>query len=946
MISNIISDLAVNMSLLISLVFIQNLVRFSGGKTDRLKFLVQGFFVGLTSIILMNNSFEAIPGLIFDTRTILLSVSGLLLGIVPTVLGALMAGAFRIWIGGVGMIAGVLSVVLSAGIGTAAGVYFKSSVRGWGWRNIYLFSVALHTIIILVFYIFVPDPMNFTVIKNMIIPYIIVYPFISGILGRIIISQREIAESQERLRVDYDLHRSLFFDNDSIMLLLDPETGNVADANAAALEFYGWPRNILIGKNISEINTSADQEIKDNMAKVKSGELRTLLSGHRRADGSERDVEIHTNYITSKGKRYIFSIVHDITERLEAERKLLKSEFKLNRAEIISRLGNWELDLNKRVFTSSPGAANIYGVSPENLDMTLIQSIPLPEERERMDKALNDLITGVAPYELTFRIRRPSDSQIAWIHSVAEYDRKTNSVFGVIHDITEFKQAEEQILQEKERLDVTLHSIGDGVITTDSEGLVQLMNPIAEKLTGWTISDAAGKPLPVVFNIVDEYTRLQCTNPVDMVLKTGGIVELANHTMLLAKDSRELIIADSGAPIKDREGNIIGTILVFRDTTEKQMLHDRLMRAERLESLGVLAGGIAHDFNNLLAGIFGYLEMAGMENKDKVVGDYLQGAQQVYKRTVDLTRQLLTFSKGNMPNRKAEDLASLIRDSVNFSLSGSFVTSDIKIDEDLRTCSFDRSQIGQVLDNLLINATQAMPEGGTIYVSAENMTLTSTSAHALPVGEYVRVSIRDTGCGIPKEILPRIFDPFYTTKELGSGLGLATCYSILDKHDGAIDVQSDTSGTTFRFYLPAIPDRRKDEDSRKDSGFKSSGNILVMDDEPYLRQIIGHMLSSIGFKAATARDGNELLSILERGDNEGVSYTAAILDLTIPGGMGGLETLKQIRRRGYKFPVFAASGYSEDPVIASPEQFGFAGSLSKPFQGRDIADMLSRHLKE
>jgi len=946
MITHLLSELAVNISLLISLVFIQNLTQLRGRATDTLKLFTQGLFIGLTCIILMNNSFESIPGLIFDTRTILLSVSGLYLGLIPTALGAIAAVIFRIMTGGIGTIAGILTIVVSATLGITAGLLLKSTVPKWGWIKNIAFSVLVHAGVILIFLLFLPHPTNLSVARNMIIPFLFIYPLISGILGRIIINQREINTTHERMKESHDLYRSLFFDNNSIMLLIDPATGNVADANSAAVDFYGWSRSTMVGMSIESINKASPQEINEKLNETQHNQLKHFFAVHRRADDSFRNVEIHTNLIGREGKPYILSIIYDITDRLETEMKLQKSEYQLSRAEIISRLGHWELDLNKKSFTASEGASKIYGVSLDNLDMSHIQSVPLEKERARMDKALSDLIQGISPYELTFQIRRPSDSEIAVIHSIAEYDREKNTVFGVIHDVTEYKKSEEMVQEEKERLSVTLHSIGDGVITTDRVGNIQLMNKVAEELTGWTLTEAVGQPLPMVFNIVDEFTRMRCTNPVDLVFDSGGVIELANHTMLLTKDGRELIIADSGAPIKDKRGTIIGTVLVFRDTTEKQMLQNRLQRAERLESLGVLAGGIAHDFNNLLAGIFGYLEMANTVNKDPQVGDYIQSAMQVYKRTVDLTRQLLTFSKGNRPHRKAGDLSSLIRDSVSFSLSGSFVTCDIFIDENLSTCSFDRNQIGQVLDNLLINATQAMPEGGTIILKAENIYLETPSEHSLPEGNYVRVSIKDSGHGIPKEILPRIFDPFYTTKELGSGLGLATCYSILDKHDGAIDVQSDRNGTTFRFFLQAVLNKMEDNEIKKGNSFKSSGNILVMDDEPSLRQIIGHMLSSIGFMATAAKDGKELLSILENGANEGIQYRAAILDLTIPGGMGGVETLKQIREKGHTFPVFAASGYSEDPVIATPESFGFDGSISKPFQGIDIAEMLRRHLEE
>jgi two-component system cell cycle sensor histidine kinase/response regulator CckA len=347
-----------------------------------------------------------------------------------------------------------------------------------------------------------------------------------------------------------------------------------------------------------------------------------------------------------------------------------------------------------------------------------------------------------------------------------------------------------------------IQCIGDGVITTDIRGKVVFMNGVAERLTGWNNADAFGQPLADVFHIINEFTRKICENPVEKVLKTGVIVELANHTMLISRDGREMILADSGSPIRDECGNVFGVVLVFRDVTEKQKMLDTLQQTQKLDSLGVLAGGIAHDFNNLLGGIFGYIDLARMNrNLDTTVLEYLDNAMSVLSRAKNLTQQLLTFSKGGAPVRKSGSVGKVVKTCSLFALSGSNVTCRFVIDEDLPSCEFDENQLCQVIDNIVLNAQQSMPMGGSIEVTVRSLRMRTGQHLILHEGEYVKIAVQDKGIGIPKEIMPRIFDPFFTTKSKGHGLGLATSYSIMRKHDGCIDVESEPGqGSTFTIY--------------------------------------------------------------------------------------------------------------------------------------------------
>jgi PAS domain S-box-containing protein len=470
------------------------------------------------------------------------------------------------------------------------------------------------------------------------------------------------------------------------------------------------------------------------------------------------------------------------------------------------------------------------------------------------------------------------------------------------------------------------------------------MNKVAEALTAWSLADAQGKPLTDVFRIVHETTRTVCENPVDQVLRTKSVVELANHPLLIARDGRELIVADSGAPILDDEGNIIGVVLVFRDMTEKQKLLETAQKSQKLESLGVLAGGIAHDFNNMLSGIFGYIDMAKRKNANEDVERYLAKALTVFGRAKDLTERLLTFSKGGRPVRKTSRIDRMVRENTGFALSGSNVTCEFSIVANLWPCDVDEGQVGQVIDNIVINAKQAMPSGGVISVAAENLELEEGNYRGLPRGRYVRISVRDEGIGIPKEILPQIFDPFFTTKAKGNGLGLATSYSIVKKHDGMIEVESDVGkGSTFHVILPASQRDVVPVEASPAVGHSGKGAMLVMDDEEFILEILNDWLVSMGYSVIRAHNGEEALEVLKSKQKDADPVMGVILDLTIPGGRGGRETISEIRKRYPDLVVFASSGYSDDPVMSKPADYGFTGSIKKPYRLDDLAGLLGKY---
>lgn len=515
-------------------------------------------------------------------------------------------------------------------------------------------------------------------------------------------------------------------------------------------------------------------------------------------------------------------------------------------------------------------------------------------------------------------------------------DQGTIGVIGISRDITALKEAEQKLADETERLVVTLRSIGDGVITTDTSGAVVLLNKSAEQLTGWSSDEAEGLPARKIFHIVHEQNGLPAENPAEIVIATGQIVSLQPDTILISKDGSRRKIADSGAPIHDRQGNIIGSVIVFRDITNQQKMESEAMKARKLESIGVLAGGIAHDFNNILTAILGNLDLTSTlipESEEKVHA-LLSNARKATTRATKLTQQLLTFSKGGEPVREATPLPKLIEDSADFVLHGSKVECTYDFQEDLWLADADTGQISQVIQNITLNAKHAMPGGGTIKVSATNVIDPSKEPILDPAkGPYIKITISDTGTGILDKHLDRIFDPYFTTKQEGSGLGLAISHSIIKKHGGHLTVESRSGkGTIFCIYIPKANDPiTQTPDFQAGDISTQSLRVLVMDDEEMIRAITGEQLRSIGHMPIFAENGEQALGIYKRFHNSTTPVDVVILDLTIRGGMGGLEASEKILRLDPNARIIVASGYSNDPVMSRYLDYGMQAAMVKPF---------------
>jgi PAS domain S-box-containing protein len=575
-------------------------------------------------------------------------------------------------------------------------------------------------------------------------------------------------------------------------------------------------------------------------------------------------------------------------------------------------------------------------------------ALNVPEVAEMDAKYKEAIQHGLPGYDHEFRAH--VRSRTYWLReqvSIKALGGGRYDLVGVITDISERRKAEQALADEKERLAVTLRAMAEGVITTDTTGSVLFMNPAAALLTGFEATAAVGRPITEVCALVSQRSGEPVSVSGKLVVSGDRVADLPAQTLLVGKNGMRRSVEGCFAPIHSADSKVIGSVLVFRDVTERERLEQELVRSSRLESVGILAGGIAHDYNNILTAIMGNLSMAMLDAEgESELAKCLKEAERATRSARDLTQQLLTFAKGGEPVRSAVDLSEIVREMADFALHGSLVKSIFDLPADLWPVDADKGQIGRVVQNLVINAFQAMPDGGIVRISARNEEITGIGRPSLVPGDYVHISIADAGVGINSDILARIFDPYFTTKKSGSGLGLAVAYSIVTKHRGLIDVESQAGhGTTFHIWLPALRGVQAAAEVESSGPLKSlTGRVLFMDDEEGIRTMASALLKRIGLDFVTVPDGREAVEQFSLARAEGRPFSLVVMDLTIPGGMGGRETLKLLREIDPGVKAIVSSGYSSDPVLANFRDYGFCGVVSKPYEAHKFCIVIGEIL--
>ncbi len=761
--------------------------------------------------------------------------------------------------------------------------------------------------------------------------------------------QEKRTEELNNLRAKY---QSLF-DYYPAAVYLEELDGTIVDCNRAAELQTGYTREELLSMSSWELARPEDLEKVSILLKERlypGAPPVVIQSFNRRKDGSIFPVEAIIQLVNINDRLYVLVVINDISDRVEMERLLAESEEKYRAVFEQARDAFIIFDRDGYVVEVNTSACEMYGYSHDEFIGVHGTSIVTEKYHSLFREFLEMVPQGVTfRGESTDRRKDGAEFNIEVVGTSITFNNDTH-LLAVIRDVTNHKRLVKQLSEEREKFYLTLESIGDGVIATNTDGDIVYSNRAAEELTGYKFKDAMGKPLNEVLHLLDGVDGKRYHIPVKRILTTLKTIRIPAKTILVDRYGEKKYIDDSVAPIVPPGiGQPLGVIVILRDITEKIRLEEELIKREKLESLSVLAGGIAHDFNNLLTSVLTTLSLIKMDsdNQEQVL-ELIDQARHAAKRARRLTSQLLTFSKGGAPIKDATSIVELAEETASFALSGSKVKLHIEAEPDLWSAHTDESQIAQVFQNLVINAKQAMgEEGGNIWLSFHNYVHpeNNETIPGIQAGDYVRILVRDDGPGIPKDIVPRLFEPFFSTKSDGHGLGLATVYSIVTQHGGHINVSSEEGkGTTFTIYLPAL--RKKVR--RTPSGVYDSqgvgGRVLVMDDNDYVRVSLERTLKRLGYEVATAEDGAQAVEIYRKAMREGKPFDIVIMDLTVPGGLGGTYTIGELKRIDPTVKAIVSSGYFNEPVMAEYRAYGFVDRIAKPFDVSDLRRLLRKHI--
>jgi len=520
---------------------------------------------------------------------------------------------------------------------------------------------------------------------------------------------------------------------------------------------------------------------------------------------------------------------------------------------------------------------------------------------------------------------------------------------GLNREIEEHRQAEAKIIKSEEFNRSILNSVDEGFIVVDRDYRILTANKAYCAQVGKSSDAIIGRPCYEISHKLPRPCHLEGEEcAVRSVFENGQPYTVVHRHIVAGGES--VFVENKAFPLKDLNNTVVSAIEVINNITERHLLEEERLKTQKLESIGTLAGGIAHDFNNLLQGVLGYISLARINSgRPEQSREALDQAEKALALSVKLTNQLLTFAKGGKPVKRTIDLLPLIESAAKFALSGSRSEYRLAADESLWQVEADEGQIGQVIQNIVLNADQAMPAGGCVEISARNVRGPVDDLPQRDGDQWVQIEIRDSGSGIPQHYLSKIFDPYFTTKEKGSGLGLATSYSIIKNHNGLIEVSSEIGkGTSFVIHLPAAGRvRRESVEVRAPAVVAApmrSMRILVMDDEPVIRDVAGVLLRSLGHEVASAAHGAEAVEAYREAQRSGTPFHLVILDLTIRGGMGGMATMKKLLEIDPGVNAIVSSGYSDDDAIANFREFGFLAFLKKPYDVEELQAVVSGEL--
>ena len=815
-----------NAALLVTLVVIYEAVARAIGGQRGLFRVASGLLFGLMSVLVMMTPVAFAPGVIYDGRSIVLTLAGLFGGPVPAAIAAIIASAFRLQLGGAGALVGVGVVLEAAALGVAVHHLRRRDARWTGPLRLLALGVLVHAIMLAI-QLGLPGGAGWTVVREIGPAVMIGFPLTFLLAAAVFLEGERRRNAAESLAHSESRYRSLFEDNHAVMLLIDPADATIADANAAAERFYGWSRAELRSMNVRDIDGLPPDDVRRIITSAHDDPHGPLLSRHRLADGSWRDVEVFTGTLDVDGRQLLYSIVHDVTQRVQAERRAERQRIMLARTEALAHVGSWEWEIGTDRVTWSDELFRIFGLEPaaEAPAFAEHQRAYLPEDRESLVAAVQRCASEGEPYELEVRLARPDgDVRTCIVSGRAERNGSgaISYVAGSLHDVTELRRAEQ----------------------------------------------------------------------------------------------------------------------------DQEKLRDQLLQAQKMESVGRLAGGVAHDFNNMLNVILGHADLALTEiDGTDPLHEHLEQITQSAQRSADLTRQLLAFARKQTATPRVLDLDGTV--SSMLKMLGRLIGEDVELlwrpASDPARVFIDPAQVDQLLANLCVNARDAIGQGpgrisietGTVAFDEEYCAVHS----GFRPGEYVSLVVSDDGCGMDRDTLESIFEPFYTTKEPGegTGLGLATVYGIVKQNEGFINVYSEPDqGTTFRIYLPrhaaggetdaqatpmGAPDARGDE------------TIMIVEDEAAILELTRTMLERHGYEVITAGTPSEAIRIAR---SHGQPIDLLITDVVMPE-MNGRDLVEQALAHHPGLAHVFMSGYTADVIAHQGVLDEGVDFIQKPFSAANLA---------
>ena len=767
---------------------------------------------------------------------------------------------------------------------------------------------------------------------------------ILGTFGFVLMDGQRLENAIETTRVSLEEKerylRTIVDSSQSGVVIIDAETRMILDVNAVASALIGAPVEEIVGSLCSKYfcpRGTAECPVADPDKGIDRFEAEVVDR-----NGSPISVIKSVVGVSISGRTCLLESFIDISRRKMAEEAVRESERLLRTVFDGSADVMFLKDKNFRYRAANPVLCRHMGMSEAEIVGKTDYDIYPKELADGYREADQTAISIGQPVVVDQKVRGPQGELIVSVLKTPVLDAKgeCTGVIGVARDVTDRKRMEEALRLSEEKFSRAFHAVPVvmAIVLARNRQFIEVNRAFIQQ-TGYSREEVIGRTANDLGLWADPAVSAVLNRTLDVEGRSHG------YEAVYRTKSGEERIGRSWAEAIEFAGEKC-ILAVAEDVTERKRTEEAQFVLRKLESTGILAGGMAHDFNNLLTVMALNIELAAMETEGQAeVTAYLEEARQAAMTASGLTQQLITFADGAPPVRSPVCLATLLKESTVFVLQGSLLTCDFRLPADLWEISADEGQIGQAVRAIVMNAREATKGPGGLLIVAENVAVAGVSALNLNAGKYVKVDIIDQGCGIPDRILPRIFDPYFSTKERGAqrgmGLGLTVAHAIMQRHGGAIAVETvEGAGTTFHLYFPASSEERVDRGEEPPHAVRSFGKFLVMDDEAAVRRVAAAMLRRLGHGVELAKNGEEAIERYRRALEEGRSFDGVILDLTVRGGMGAVETMGELHRIDPSAEAWVSSGRSSDPAMLDPGRYGFVGALRKPWTVAHIQETL------